>query len=176
MLHGIVGYTIPKWKNSHVFVVYHMDSGGDSGGGQFKTYDSYFYDVHNMYHGGLMDVVKWGNLSYFAVGYTITPLDHFDVTLLYHKFQRTVGSSTPFTGPGVGPYGYGLIDDANTYLSSSKNVGQEVDLAAIKKYDGGFEIEARAGMFMPGTYVTDNHPTTSGATYTQVFLQGKMVF
>jgi hypothetical protein len=186
MIQGVVGYTVPKWLNSHIFVVYHMDSGGDNNGTQFKTYDSYFYDVHSMTHGGLMDVIKWGNLTYYGLGYTIEPLDRFQVGLLYNVFSRTNGTATPYS-INPGPFGYAMLNGGlasntnsavlNTAQSTAKSIGQEVDLQATKKYDGGFEVEARVGMFMPGSYIKANIPsTTSSSTYTQFFLQGKMVF
>jgi hypothetical protein len=183
MIQGVVGYTVPKWLNSHAFVVYHMDSGGDNNGSQFKTYDSYFYDIHSMTHGGLMDVIKWGNLTYYGIGYTIDPMDRFQVGLLYNMFQRTNGTATPYS-INPGPLGLAMLNGnasgsavANTKGSTSKAIGQEIDLEATKKYDGGFEVEARVGMFMPGSYIKDNIPSgTASATYTQFFLQGKMVF
>lgn len=175
MVQGVLGYSLSQFRNSRFFVVYHMDSGTKDVGSQtIATYDPYFYELHNINNGGLMDLVTWGNLTYFSAGYSLTPVDQFDTGVLYTLFRRTETGAD--TNPAM--FGRGIFNPFYAVTgtpSTSKDIGQEVDVYGTKKYDGGFEVQARVGMFFPGNYAKDVN-SAHGDSYTQVFLQGKMAF
>lgn len=167
-----LGYTLPEIMNSRFYVLYHSDSGDkDSTDDKAGTYDPYFYDMH--YNAGLMDIVKWGNLTYISVGYTLMPMDDLVVGLHYHMFERTE-AGTNATGVTAGKNGGGL--NLGAASNDKSKIGDEIDLVAEKKYENGFSLLARAGMFMPGDYLKDAGTINKSDTYTQIFLQGKMNF
>lgn len=170
MIHAVVGYSIPELVGSRFFVTFHTDTGSDANDtSKNNTYDSFYYDSHN--NGGLMDVVRWGNLTYYTVGYTLNPLESTEVGLMYHKFMRTNASG--LVTPGT--FGDALFGATSPTASSSKDLGYEIDLVATHKYEGGFELQARLGAFKPGQFVQDNNGGKADM-YAQGFLQGKMTF
>lgn len=181
MAQGEVGFNFPDFMKARIFAKYHYDSGNDdnSASHDVKTYDGYFYDRHA--GSGNMEVVGWGNLTFYNAGISVSPTDQTDVTLQYFYFQKTQEK---------GRLNPGRFGDMMAFTSpNSNNLGQEIDLIAEHKYDGGFTMLASAGFFMPGTSVKNGYaedPVSVAASlngkgtrdnlFTQVMLQGKMSF
>ena len=65
------GYTLADLMNTRVYVLYHSDSGSsttDTANRDYKQYSSFHYNKHG--NAGLMDIFKWGNLTYTQFGLT----------------------------------------------------------------------------------------------------------
>lgn len=162
--------------DSRIFARYHTDSGdGTSGLVKAATYDPYFYEQHG--NSGLMDLVRWGNLTYYGLGFTMKPMDQLTVGIEGYMFKKTQQQDNVYAGFNGGDlFGYVAQTGTTTttgWNKNSSNIGTEIDLYAEKMYDGGFSVLARAGYFMAGDYLKDNQRPEA---ITQAFLQGKMVF
>ncbi|MCM2280872.1 MAG: alginate export family protein [Bdellovibrionaceae bacterium] len=171
----MVGYSMPETMGLKISAGYHMDSGDKtSSATKNEAWDPGYYDVHN--YAGLMDVVGWGNLTYWNLAVSMMPTDSIEAGLAYYMFsksestgninlldlQSNASGNTFFNGGGVA----GATD---------KDIGSELDVYANKSYDGGFKIGARYGMFMPGKSLKDLAPKRD-QTASQLFLQASMSF
>lgn len=179
MAQGEFGLNFPDFMKARVFAKYHYDSGNseNTSNHSVKTYDPYFYDRHA--GSGNMEVIGWGNLTFYNLGVSIAPTDQTNVTLQYFYFQKTESAGR------VNP---GRFGDMMAFTSaSSKDLGQEIDLIAEHKYDGGFTMMASAGFYLPGSSVKNGFSEdpigtalglskTRDSLFTQVMLQGKMSF
>jgi hypothetical protein len=181
MMQAEVGATFAGFMNSRVFVQYHQDSGDtDSTDGKDGTYDSYFYERHA--NSGLMDLIDWGNLTYVSIGWTAKPTDRTDVGLLYTMFSRTEsGDRAAGLAPVAGINGTDLTSGVNNGWTGDK-LGDEIDVWAEHKYDGGLSTVARLGYFMPGEVFKKSTATAGGSEIdrdekiVQVMLEGKLAF
>jgi hypothetical protein len=185
MAQGELGLNFPEFMKARVFAKYHYDSGdSDTAANQtsVKAYDPYFYDRHA--GSGNMEVIGWGNLTFYTAGLSVMPTDQTNVTLQYYYFQKT---------ESAGRMNPGRFGDMMAFTSDQDdNLGQEVDLIAEHKYDGGFAIMTSVGLFMPGSSVKNGlaedpagqlmtaggflPSVTRDAMFTQVMVQGKMAF
>jgi hypothetical protein len=175
MYQAEVGFNYEELMKSRVYVKYHSDSGDkDTAANATKigTYDAYYYDQYD--GSGNMEVVGWGNLTFINAGFSLKPTDQMTINFGYFNFMKT--EKTGQMNPGR----YGNMVAFTS--PNSSNLGQEFDLSAEQKYDGGFAILSRVGYFIPGSAITnglvDNNlgTTTLGDSYFQFMLQGKMVF
>lgn len=165
MMGAEVGYSMPEMMKMHFGVAYHQDTGDDAGTSNDK-YDSFYTEKHNS--AGMMDVLGWGNLTFWKAAFTMSPMDQTEVGLQYWMFNRTENSS----GATMGNNGYaGYAAGTDT----SDDLGTEFDLHATHKYDGGFQITAWVGMFMPGKHIK-NVAGGKDDTFNQLFVEGKMTF
>jgi hypothetical protein len=175
------GVNFPDFMKARIFAKYHYDSGDKdpiTSQTSVKAYDPYFYDRHA--GSGNMEVIGWGNLTFYNVGVSAAPTDQTNVTLQYFYFQKSE------KGGRVNPGRFGEM----MYFTSpnSNNLGQELDLMAEHKYDGGFSMFASVGLFMPGTAVKNGRgedivavanslsADTRDSLFTQFMVQGKMSF
>lgn len=174
MMHFMLGYKFPEFMNSRVYAIYHSDTGNKSStADKNETYDAYFYERHA--NAGLMDIVDWGNLTYYSIGYTLMPMDQMEIGLEYHVFTRSEKTSGNNRGVG-GTQLTGLGSTLAAPGDTTKNdLGSEIDLVATKKYDAGFQIQARYGMFMPGKAIKLNN-TNKADTISELFVEAKMNF
>ena len=167
-----LGANFEEFMKSRFYVLYHQDSGDDgSDATKNKTYDPYFYELHA--NAGLMDVVKWGNLTQLSVGYTMSPMDSTMVGLHYHMFSRTEARGAI----NAGLNGTSMTSGVSTAATAKDKIGDEIDLVATHDYENGFMMTGRLGMFMPGDALKDaNNTTKHSDTYTTVFVEAKMNF
>ena len=174
MVDAMVGYHAADVMGLKVGVGFHMDSGSDNvlnngnGGADksLKTYDPMFYDQHN--NAGLMDVVRWGNLTYFDVTASIMPMEDLEAGIAWYMFSRTsTGNNAAATTFGRG---YSLLSGKG----SESAIGNELDIFANKSYEGNFKIGAHIGMFMPDNYL--KNVASQDQTIYQGMLQGTMTF
>lgn len=160
MIDAQLGVTMEDMSNMNFYVGYHTDTGSDGSSSDDETYRAYYYDVHKF--AGLMDVVGWGNLSYIHAGFSMDPMENLTVGLKYHMFTATEKEgTTTFLGAASGA----AVD------TSEDDIGSEIDLYAVHKYDGGFQIEARYGLFMTGERFGPEEED-----FQQFFIQGTMSF
>ena len=165
MIDAELGYRMAEWMNSRISFLYHMDSGdSNSNDKKSETYEPYFYDRHE--NAGWMDIFMWGNLTYMQLRYTMDIMDDLNFAAQYLIFTQTKKEGAISTDNNGSSFG-GAGD------TTKDNLGSELDLAVSKKYEGGFMITARAGMFSPGDEFKAADKTD---TYTQFFLEGKMNF
>lgn len=163
-----VGYNMPEMMKTRIHLAYHVDTGdNDTTDADSKTYNKFYYERHNS--AGMMDIFQFGNLTFITAGVAMSPMDNLEVALNYWKFERTESGASA-GGATAGRNGGGF-----TGTATSADLGQELDLVATKKYDGGFAIQAWYGMFMPGGYY-DNATDGLDQTYNQFFVEGKMTF
>lgn len=189
MVQAEAGLDFPEFMKIRLFVKGHFDSGdSELSPTKISTYDPYYYNKAD--GSGMMQVVGWGNLTFYNVGLTASPTDQTTVGLQYFLFQKTheQGNMNP------GRYG----DMVEFTSPNSTDLGQEIDLWAEQKYDGGFSILAHVGEFLPGTSIKNgmaenanalqlSQPNNPGGqvfpanvsrnqSFTQVVVQGKMTF
>jgi len=159
MLDLEAGINLEDSLNFKFHIGYHQDSGNKSltsgtDGSDDEAYNSYYYDVHR--YAGLMDVVRWGNLTYISAKTSIEPIENFTVGLDYHIFTATeAGGETTLAGYTTDLAGFGPIAGINSSAASAVNtadddIGSEIDLYATHKYDNGLTLTARYGLFMVG--------------------------
>lgn len=167
MVDVMVGYAMPETMGLKLSAAYHMDSGDDSAGDdKFQTYQPLYYDSHK--YAGLMDILGWGNLTYWNINASIMPAEDLEVGLGLYGFTKSKenGAANQTSRPG------GQVAGAP---ANKADLGMELDVYATKKYAGGFQIDAHLGAFMPGAAFKDATPKAE-ATIMQVGLMGTMTF
>lgn len=165
------GYQAASVLNLKLTANFHQDSGDRNTTDRSKNedYNTLFYDRHSF--AGLMDVVRWGNLTYWSAAASITPFEDLDTGVAYLNFSRTAtGASSSSTV--YGPY-YGITEDP-TY----KDLGSEVDAWVNKVYSAsGFQVGGRFGAFFPGDAIKNVAVTPQrDRTIYLWFLQGGLTF
>lgn len=166
MFDVMVGYSMPETMGLKLSANYHMDSGDDSADNTASTYQSLYYDSHK--YAGLMDILGWGNLTYWNVNASVMPAEDLEVGLGLYGFSKSKenGASTQTSRPG------GTTAGA---LANKADLGMELDVYATKKYAGGFQIDAHLGAFMPGSAFKDA-AVKKEATIMQAMVMGTMTF
>jgi hypothetical protein len=158
----LVGYGLPEVMGLKISGGYHMDTGDKAGTAtKNEAYNPLFYDKHN--YAGLMDVVGWGNLTYWNVNASIMPMETVEAGLGYYMFSNSEAGAASFTAP----YFTGAT------VGSSKELGSELDVYANKAYDNGLKIGARYSTFMNGKYLKDQGLSKSPSN---IFLQASLSF
>ncbi len=162
----LVGYSMPEMMGLKLNVGYHSDTGDDSTTtDKNEGYLAGFYEKHN--NAGLMDVVRWGNLTYLSVGATLNPSEDYEVGAGYYMFSRSTDKDDASFGER-----FTSLSGGN---GTGKDIGSELDIFANKSYDGGFKMGARFGTFMPGAYLKDG-ATKRDKSLMQAMLQASMSF
>lgn len=180
MMQAEVGFKMPKMMNSRFFVQYHQDSGDKDDNdptaanrdGKHETYDSYLYQMHQ--NAGLMDLFGWGNLTYITLGWNGKLNDRTHLGAMFTMFSKTEAgvNSTQVAGT----MGTGLVDNSLLY-GTSDELGNELDVWAEHRYDGGLSTVARLGYFQIG----DAFSGASGLNkrddnILQIMIEGKLTF
>jgi hypothetical protein len=99
-----------------------------------------------------------------AIGLTAKPGDMTDVGLVYHMFSRTEDKD--------GVTGTALV---GTLATDKSKIGDEIDLWAEHRYEGGFAAIVRLGYFMPGDALKYSTIGKDDKVM-QVMVEGKMTF
>lgn len=171
MVDTLFGVQLAEAKNFKFTIGYHMDSGDtDPNDANVQTYLPYYYDRHSF--AGLMDVVSWGNLTYFNVNSSFQPNEDLVLGAGYYLFNRT--QATDATNP------FAREDSRFTTLNtdvaaSEKNLGSEIDLYAEQSYQSGLKLRASFGAFFPGDYLR-NGSVPRERPLLQAMVQGAMAF
>ncbi len=163
MMQAELGLKLNSFMGSRLYALYHMDSGDANGtDGKNEKYDPYFYERHA--NAGLMDIYEWGNLTQLTIGWTMKPGDNTDAGITYNMFSKTE-SKGGVTNGRFGTLGSGT--------AGKEDLGDEVDLWAEHRYDGGLSTLFRVGYFMPG----DAHKAAKqDEGIVHVALEGKLTF
>ena len=162
----MVGYGMPETMGLKLSLGYHMDSGDDNGTDDKQNgYQALFYDRHN--YAGLMDVVNWGNLSYWNINASIMPMEDLEAGLGFYMFSKSKSGGTT-------TFGRGIASTASTTTADSA-LGSEIDLFANKSYGPDLKIGARYSMFMPGDAMK-NTTVKQDKTAHEGYLQASIAF
>lgn len=163
MMQAELGFKLESFMASRLYVLYHRDS-GESTTDAGEKYDPYFYEKHA--NAGLMDIFGWGNLTQLTIGWTMKPGDNTDAGLTYNMFSMTESN---------GSISYGRFGTLGVGSGTSSKLGDEVDLWAEHRYDGGLSTLLRLGYFTPGDRF-DNSITKESEGVMHVALEGKLTF
>ena len=111
------------------------------------SYNPWLYDRHKS--GGLLDLLLWGNMTYFFLGYSASFFDFFDLKVRYYDMKPTAA------GPvALGHYGALIADSAgesSRYVSPGESrLGRELDIQLSKDVAEEFRLALLAGIFIPG--------------------------
>lgn len=187
MMDAEVGYSMPSMMGMRVHAGYHTDTGSkvaSSGTGandqsKDQTYQGFFYDRHD--NGGLMGLLSWGNLTYTTLGVSLNVRDDVSVAANYFMYEKTDAKDDNYnsTGKFVGNSFAGSNNVAifnATAAGSDKELGNELDLVATKKYTNNFSITAHYAMFNAGKVVKDNSANGKNDTETEYYLESRLTF
>ncbi len=165
MYQAEVGFKLDSFMGSRFFALYHMDSGdSNAADGSADQYDPYFYELHG--NAGLMDIFGWGNLTQMSLGWTMKPGDMTDAGLTYNMFSMTEGKGT------INYQRFGSLGQGG---NTDDKLGDEVDLWAEHRYDGGLSTLLRLGYFMPGDRF-DNSTSKQDEAILHVAVEAKLTF
>ena len=152
----------------------HMDTGNDASflattADKTQRYQTLYYQKHDT--SGLMDFIKWGNLTEWNVEATYIPSEDFEAGIRYSMFSQTQAGDP--NGVALGDR-YSSIS-ATTVALGERNIGSEIDVFGTKSYEGGFHIGIELGGFMPGDYFKLGSINRSRAILQGIF-QGSFEF
>ncbi len=156
MAHVKLGVKAREKNNLRLFLTYHFDTGND--GSTANTDESYrplFYNHHQ--YGGTLDLLSWGNLSYFGLGVSLEKNKKNKFTLQALSFSRSSNDD------GVRSIAFGGFGDSDAFINSDisgntsnvtdKDLGLEVDFIYSRDFDSGVSLEFLAGAFFTGDYL-----------------------
>ena len=178
MLDAMVGYGMPETMGLKASVGYHIDSGDDNNAGQYaqtgddkqNNYQTLYYDKHN--NAGLMDVVRWGNLTYLHVNASIMPMEDLEAGIGYYLFNKSKSGGTT-------NFGRGITNTLNTAAPATTNsdtaLGSEVDVFANKAYGPDLKIGARYSVFMASDALKNITPKQDKTAH-GAYLQASITF
>ncbi len=153
MGHLKLGVKWGKEKNFKTSLIGHIDSGDkDSTTEISETYKPLYYNHHK--YAGLMDLLAWGNLTYYGLALNYLPGQKQSLGLQFLSFARTTRDA------GVSSIDYLGFDQnfiteeimQNASGVTDKSLGFEIDLVYKKEYNSNAFIEFIAGAFLPGNY------------------------
>ena len=159
----LAGYKTADLMGLNLSLNFHQDSGTATGTTDNQTYQPLFYDRHN--HEGLMDIMNWGNLTYFAFKASMMPSEDLETGLGAFVFSKTQSSGT--FNAGAGPFTV-----ANS--GSATDLGTELDLYANKSYVDNIKINSRVGYFIPGGALKNATVPASDKGYLDFMLQASV--
>jgi hypothetical protein len=176
-----VGYTLPEIMMLRIGANYHMDSGGEVTNTDNKTYKPFAYSAHEF--GGDMDVMTWGNLTYWGLNVAVKPMDDLDVKLSYWDYSRTSErDGVTVNGFNQGAETNGTTTATNntrhagTQAGTSNKIGSEIDFTVTKTYGENFSIWALYGVFTPGEFIKGNPAGARDDAHTRMQVQAKLTF
>lgn len=129
----------------------HVDTGNESSfnatsSDKTQRYQTLYYQEHDT--AGLMDLIRWGNLTYWHAEAIYTPTEDFEAGLRYLSFSQTQAGDPSGISLGDRFSGIGL----STVAVGERNIGSEIDIFGSKSYDGGFKIGVEIAGFLTGDY------------------------
>jgi hypothetical protein len=174
MTDASLGYALTNLWGLKIIAGAHIDSGNrNPSGSKDQHYGPLYYDRH--FNGGLMDVLRWGNLTYYEAGMTVAPRDDIEGGLLYHWFEKTTSQDGTVYGQRYRLEGLGQPSTGVT--SYAKTLGGELDLYSNKSFEAdAFKVGARLGAFFPGSAIKNSTIPESGKTIYELFAQASFVF
>ena len=140
MYHFALNYFRPDFFNSNFFIGYHTDS---------PKYKPWLYDRHE--NAGFSDIFLWGNLNYYFAGLSLSPVNHWDINIVFYDFKANQKSSLE-----LGYFG-SLIhkNKSNTAVVSQKKLGKELDIQIKTQISKEFQIQLTTGLFFSQIDIKD---------------------
>ncbi|MDZ4660632.1 MAG: alginate export family protein [Pseudomonadota bacterium] len=159
----------PTWKNAKIYYGYHRDTGNEQVNGEKEAkYDSFLYEKHGT--SGAMDVLGWGNLTFWKAGLHADILEDLRLYIDYYSFLRSETRDTVTAGPN----GTSMLASQLGDVSDESEIGSEWDVSVDHTYDTGLNMLLRFSTFIPGPYLSEN--SGPNKNFSQVFLQAKIQF
>ncbi|MCZ0933532.1 MAG: hypothetical protein OXJ52_10350 [Oligoflexia bacterium] len=159
MYHFILNYFRPDFFNSRIFTGYHTDS---------SKYEPWLYDRHE--NAGLSDIFLWGNLSYYFAGLSVSPINHWDIKVIFYDFNATQNGSVE-----LGYLGAWIHKNQNSSIPvPQKKLGKELDLQIMTQISKEFQIKLTAGLFF--SHIKSENFLKDQSFYNNVQLAGLYKF
>jgi hypothetical protein len=153
MGHLKLGVKWGKEKTLKTSFIAHIDSGDkDSTTEINETYKPLYYNHHK--YSGLMDLLAWGNLTYYGLSLEYLPGQKQSLGLQFLSFARTSRDAGVSSIDYLG-YDQNFITEdimQNTSGVTDRGLGFEIDFVYKKEYNSNAFIEFIAGAFLPGSY------------------------
>jgi hypothetical protein len=141
------GYTFTELLRTRVGGRFHGDSGNDSVTTESNIYLPFYPSKHS--HGGAMDVLGFGNLTYYEFNLRLYPFEELLTEFRYLGFSKTKVGTELRNGPKDA--------DGNVLTTSttSSTIGSEIDFLLGWKVSDTWSINGFFGVFSPGAAITD---------------------
>lgn len=163
-----VGYRFPSANDLSFWAGYHFDSGDKIiGDNESQSYDSFYYEVYGQ--AGLMDFLRWGNLSFYRLGMDVDIKPGVTVGAEWLEFSKTEQRDVVHFGD-AGRFLSNKVTTGDLVFNQAKNLGSEMDLWLDYQFDHGIKTRATLSSFFPGD-VFKNATTSTGLRPTTAISQ-----
>ena len=133
MRHIACNYSRPDFFNSSFFIGHHTDS---------SQYNPWLYNRHK--NAGFSDMFLWGNLSYYFAGFSVSPINYWDIQVVFYDFTATQNGSVE-----LGYVGAWIHQNQQSSISVSQGkLGKELDIQIKKQISKEFQIKLTTGIFL----------------------------
>lgn len=157
-----LGYNLPQSNNFKVWAGYHRDSGDKAANDDnSESYDSFFYDVYGQ--SGLMDLIRWGNLSFYRAGLGVDIFTGFTLGAEWISFSRTENTDGIQFGQAGRFYNDNVVAGNLSFSSTDTDIGNEFDVWLDRKFQSGVNVRVSFSNFFPGQVFTNATNGTGGA-------------
>lgn len=155
MAHLNLGYNFGDKSPGRIYMVGHTDSGDKSSTTDIdEGYRPVYYNHHR--YAGLMDVLAWGNLTYYGLGFDLLYKGHTDFKIQALRFSLTDNTLGPNS---ISYMGFGdttdFINEAVATNSNGENLsalGTELDIMIKRNFASNAYIELILGAFITDDY------------------------
>lgn len=143
-----VGYRFPASNDLSFWAGYHFDSGDKIvGDDESQSYNSFYYEVYGQ--AGLMDFLRWGNLSFYRIGMDVDITTSITVGAEWLEFSKTEKGDVVRFGD-AGRFLNSRISSGDLTLGSAESLGSEIDLWVDFQFGSGVKVRGTVSSFMPG--------------------------
>lgn len=147
MLGGEAGWTAEgAWSTPRFFAGVDLGSGDDQPGGDVETFDQLFPLGHAYL--GYVDVIGRQNVVSVSAGVSLKPLERMTVRLAGYSFWRDSARDAVYDAGGAVVRAGGL--------GASSEVGQEVDLTVLWRFDRHLTGLLGYSHFFPGDFIRES--------------------
>lgn len=160
-----LGYRFLSMGGLRLWGGLHTDSGDTvAGDNESQTYNSLFYNVYGQ--SGLMDLFRWGNLSFYRAGMDIEVTTGWTVGAEWLNLSRTEETDSVQWG-SAGRFLSSRLNSNDLTLGTGNELGSEFDLWVDAQFQSGVALRATVSSFFPGevfkgaTTTTGLKPTSS---------------
>jgi hypothetical protein len=150
MIGSQFGYKVPEWwSDPRFFLGFDFGSGDRSPGGNVQTFNQ-LYPLGHAYL-GYIDTIGRQNIMDLSLGVTAKPTEKLAVVLTGHLFWRPEAADALYNAGGnvVRPGAVG----------TSREVGQEIDLAAWYQFDRHWSALVGYSHFFAGQFIGETGPS-----------------
>ncbi len=143
-----LGYNFTEANNLKFWGGYHYDTGdGNPDDSESQGYDSFYYEVYGQ--SGLMDMIRWGNLSFFRAGLSVDLYTGLTIGADWFSMSRTEPNGAVHFGDAGRFYNSNVLA-GDLVLGSDKDLGNEFDMWLERKYQSGVNVRVTFSNFFPG--------------------------